>query len=210
MEEELISNDPGVSGLIKEKTGKILFDLVTTIPESLMCPTEAPEKKIQKLIQKSSVKTAILSATLAIPAGSVGILTIIPDLTAIWRIQAQLVADIAATYGQIAVLSREAMVWCLFRHTASQLVRDIAVRTGSRLIMQKVSVSALRALLQKIGIQASSKLLGRALFRAIPALGAIGSGAYAYYDTQEVGKTAVAYFKALSDQSKIQKEKNTD
>jgi hypothetical protein len=210
MEEELISNDPGVSGLIKEKTSKILFDLVTAIPESLVSPTENPEIKIKTLIKKASVKTGVLSATLAIPAGSVGVLTIIPDLTAIWRIQAQLVADIAASYGQIAVLSREAMVWCLFRHTASQLVRDVAVRTGSRIIMQKVSVSALRALLQKIGIQASSKLLGRALFRAIPALGAIGSGAYAYYDTQEVGKIAQAYFKGLADQNKIQKEKTPD
>ena len=30
--------------------------------------------------------------------------------------------------------------------------------------------------------------------------GAIGNGAYAYYDTTEVGKTAAAYFKALADQ----------
>lgn len=69
MEEELISNDPGVSGLIKEKTGKILFDLVTSIPESLMSPTEDPEIKIKKLIKKASIKTGLLSATLAIPAG---------------------------------------------------------------------------------------------------------------------------------------------
>lgn len=202
MEEDLISNDPGVSGLIKEKTGRLLFDLVTSIPDSLMSPSELPEKKIKKLIHKSALKTGILSTTFSMPAGMVGVLTIIPDLMSIWRIQAQLVADIAASYGQIAVLSREAMVWCLFRHTATQLVRDIAVRTGSRIITQKVSVSALRILLQKIGLETSTKMLSRTLFRAIPAIGAIGSGAYSYYDTQEVGKTAEAYFKALSDQNK--------
>lgn len=201
MDEELIVNDSGAYVYFKEKSGKLLFDLVTSIPESLMSPSEATEEKVKKLIQKACTKSAILSATLAMPAGPLGVMTIVPDLMAIWRIQAQLIADIAASYGKIALLSRETMVWCLFRHTASQIVRDVAVRSGSRIITNKISVSALRALLKKIGVQSSSKIAGRALFRVIPALGAIGSGTYAYYDTREVGKTAESYFKALSDNS---------
>ena len=108
-------------------------------------------------------------------------------------------SDIAATYGKFAQLSREAMVWCLFRHSAAQLVRDIAVRTGSRIVVQKVSFAVLEALLKKIGLKVSTKFLGRAALRAIPAIGAIGNGAYSFYDTTEVGKTAAAYFKALAD-----------
>jgi hypothetical protein len=140
-----------------------------------------------------------VSATLSVPAGVTGVLTSIPDIAAIWRIQAQLVSDIAATYGKFAQLSREAMVWCLFRHSAAQLVRDIAVRTGSRIVVQKVSFAVLEALLKKIGLKVSTKFLGRAALRAIPAIGAIGNGAYSFYDTTEVGKTAAAYFKALAD-----------
>ena len=30
-------------------------------------------------------------------------------------------------------------------------------------------------------------------------IGALGNGAYSFYDTTEVGKTAAAYFKALAD-----------
>ena len=56
------------------------------------------------------------------------------------------------------------------------------------------------ALLKKIGLKISTRFLGRATLRAIPILGAIGNGAYSYYDTYEVGKTAAAYFKALADQ----------
>jgi hypothetical protein len=128
-------------------------------------------------------------------------LTSIPDIAAIWRIQAQLVSDIAMTYGKFALLSREAMVWCLFRHSAAQLLRDVAVRTGSRIVVQKLSMAALEALLRKIGLKISTRFVGRAALRAIPILGAIGNGAYSYYDTCEVGKTAAAYFKALADQS---------
>lgn len=203
MDEESIVNGSASRVYFKEKSEKLLFDLITSIPESLMSPTEAAEEKVKKLIQKASTKSAILSATLAIPAGPLGVITIFPDLMAIWRIQAQLIADIAASYGKIALLSRETMVWCLFRHTASQIVRDVVVRSGSRIVTNKISVSAMRALLKRIGVQSSSKIAGRALFRVIPALGALGSGTYAYYDTREVGKTAESYFKALSDNPPI-------
>ena len=73
------------------------------------------------------------------------------------------------------------------------------MRTGSRIVVQKVSFAVLEALLKKIGVKVSTKFLGRAALRAIPAIGAIGNGAYSFYDTTEVGKTAAAYFKALAD-----------
>ena len=66
--------------------------------------------------------------------------------------------------------------------------------------MQKLSATAIKAIHAKIGASISSKLLGKTLLRAIPAIGALGNGAYAFYDTLEVGKTAAAYFRALSDQ----------
>ncbi|MDD5942443.1 EcsC family protein [Fibrobacter sp.] len=184
---------------IKEKLSSLLFELITDIPESLYSPTENSDDKINKLIRQAAVKASMVSATLSVPAGVTGVLTSIPDIAAIWRIQAQLVSDIAATYGKFAQLSREAMVWCLFRHSAAQLVRDIAVRTGSRIVVQKLSLAALEVLLKKIGLKISTKLLGRIALRAIPAIGAIGNGAYSFYDTYEVGKTAAAYFKALAD-----------
>lgn len=186
---------------LKEKAVNIIFDLITEIPDSLHCATNDPEAKVKLLIQQASFKAATVSATLSIPAaGFTGILTAIPDIAAIWRIQAQLVADVAATYGKLAVLTREAMVWCLFRHSAASLLRDLAVRTGSRIVVQKLSSTALKKIIEKIGLKISSSFVSKTILRAIPAIGAIGNGAYAYYDTTEVGKTAAAYFKALADQ----------
>lgn len=185
---------------LKEKAVNIIFDLITDIPDSLHNATNNPEAKVKLLTQQAAFKAAAVSATLSIPAGFTGILTAIPDIAAIWRIQAQLVADVAATYGKLALLSREAMVWCLFRHSAASLLRDLAVRTGSRIVVQKLSSTALKKLVEKIGLKISSSFVSKTILRAIPAIGAIGNGAYAYYDTTEVGKTAAAYFKALADQ----------
>jgi hypothetical protein len=198
---------------ISEKATGLLFEIITDIPGSLYTPIQNPDDKARLLAQRAAWKSATVSTSLSIPAGITGILTAIPDIAAIWKIQAQLVADIAASYGKLALLSREAMIWCLFRHSAAQLLRDIAVRTGSRIIVQKLSATAIKAILAKIGASISSKLLGKTLLRAIPAIGALGNGAYAFYDTLEVGKTAAAYFRALADQEKDEKpcdEQSTD
>ena len=185
---------------LKDKAINIIFDLITNIPESIYVSSMDADSRVKLITQRASFKAATVSTTLSIPAGFTGILTAIPDIAAIWRIQAQLVADIAATYGKIALLTREAMVWCLFRHSAAQLLRDVAVRTGSRVVVQKLSTTALKKVIEKIGLKISSTFLSKSLLRAIPAIGAIGNGAYTYYDTFEVGKTATAYFKALADQ----------
>ena len=187
---------------ISEKASGLLFELITDIPGSLYSPIQKPDEKARLLTQRAAWKSATVSTSLSIPAGFTGILTAIPDIAAIWKIQAQLVADIAASYGKLALLSREAMIWCLFRHSAAQLLRDIAVRTGSRIVVQKLSTAAVKTLLAKVGAKVSSKLLGKTLLRAIPAVGALGNGIYAYMDTCEVGKTAAAYFRALADQEK--------
>lgn len=184
---------------VKEKLSSILFDVITDIPESLYNKNDNPDKRIQKIIRNACIKSAAISTTLSIPAGVTGVLTAIPDIAAIWRLQAQLVSDIAATYGKFALLSREAMIWCLFRHSAAELLRDIAVRTGSRLILQKLSITALQTLLKKIGLSISTKFVGRIAMRAIPAIGAICNGAYTWYDTYEVGRTAATYFKAITE-----------
>ena len=195
---------------LKDKAINIIFDLITNIPESIYVSSMDADSRVKLITQRASFKAATVSTTLSIPAGFTGILTAIPDIAAIWRIQPQLVADIAATYGKIALLTREAMVWCLFRHSAAQLLRDVAVRTGSRVVVQKFSTTALKKVIEKIGLKISSTFLSKSLLRAIPAIGAIGNGAYAYYDTTEVGKTAAAYFKALADQEKTDSEEGAE
>ena len=197
------------SNSIQEMFNSVVFNLITDIPDSLLCPNRDPDTRADILIKQAALKAAAVSTSLSIPAGFTGVLTSIPDIAAVWRIQAQLVSDIACTYGKFAMLSREAMVWCLFRHSAASLLRDVAVRTGSRIVVQKLSLTALQKLLQKIGVKISANFLGRIALRAIPAIGAIGNGAYTYFDTTEVGKTAMAYFKALEGVEKPELVENS-
>ncbi len=105
-----------------------------------------------------------------------------------------MVADIAATYGKTATLSQEQVLYCLFRHTAAQALRDIVVRVGERFLVKRTSLAAIQNIAQKIGVKVTKTALGKGLSRFMPIVGALGVGAYAYYDTTQVAKTAIELF----------------
>jgi len=131
---------------------------------------------------------------MSLPIGPLGWLTILPEMLAVWKIQAQLVADIAAINGKKATLTRESMMYCLFKHSAAQAMRDIAVRVGERMLVKTASIRVLQSVAHKIGIKITQRAIGSAVSRFVPVVGASAVAAYAYYDTTQVGKTAFKFF----------------
>ena len=117
-------------------------------------------------------------------------LTVLPDLFLIWKTQRQMVADIFGVYGRTPELTRVHMLYCLFRHAASQVLRDVVVRTGQRVIAQQVSSGALRTIVNRIGVGITRRVAGTAATRWEPLVGAAAVGAYAYWDTLQVARTA--------------------
>jgi hypothetical protein len=187
-------------GLEKEKARetnsfpKILHQLIEVIPFSSQHSSHEPLAKARKLGSLAAMKAAAFSGALAMPPGPLGLLTIIPDLLGIWRIQAQLAADVAAVYGKTGYLTRESMLYCMFRHGAAHAVRDVVIRSGQRLLIRRITLQATDTVLRKVGIRLSERLATRAVTRWLPIIGAVGVGAYAYYDTGEVAKTAIQTF----------------
>jgi hypothetical protein len=174
---------------------KAILEFVSRIPES-----EVPRVKgdaaeeCRRLASSAAQKAAITAGSLALPPGPLGWLTVLPELVAIWRIQGQLVSDIAAAYGKTPKLGREQMLWCLFRHTAAQAFRDVAIRVGDRLVFRTTATSVLQRLAGRIGVSVSKRAVGKGISRWLPVVGALGVGAYAYYDTGQVAKTAIDLF----------------
>ena len=166
-------------------------NVVSGVPESRERSVEDPDAAARRLARKAARRAAALSGALALPPGFFGLLTVLPDLVAIWRIQAQLVADIAGLYGKDMQLTRSHMLYCLFRHAASQLARDFAVRAGERLVIQQLSGGALRSVLTGVGISVTQRVAGTTASRWLPVVGAAAVAGYAYFDTLQVAKTAV-------------------
>lgn len=179
---------------LRRKAGDAVLDLVLHIPASREQVVERAELRARNLGRKAARQASLTAASLALPPGLLSWLTILPELIAVWKLQAQLVSDIAAIYGKTAVLGREQMLYCLFKHISAQLFRDVLVRVGERFVMQRVSQSFLQSAARTLGVKVTQRVLGNSATRLVPLIGAVGVGAYAYFDTTQVAKTAIELF----------------
>lgn len=168
--------------------------LVVRPPEPAFTASPRPGDAAARAIEAAASKAALAAGTLALPLGPLGWATIAPEMLAVWHIQRQLVADIAALYGRSAELGPTQMMWCLFRHTAAQALRDLSVRVGERVIVRPAAQAVLQRVAGAIGLQLGRKAAGKALSRWVPLVGAAGVGAYAWWDTRQVGRAALQLF----------------
>jgi hypothetical protein len=168
--------------------------LVATAPEPDVTPSPRPRDAAARVIDGAASKAALAAGAMALPIGPLGWATIAPEMLAVWRIQRQLVADVAALYGRSAELGPSQMLWCLFRHTAAQALRDLSVRVGERVLVRPAAQAVLRSVATAVGVQLGQQAAGRMLSRWVPLVGAAGVGAYAYWDTRQVGRAALALF----------------
>ncbi len=181
---------PAVQGPI----ATAIIDFISNVPASGIDGSVDPASEARRLATRAARRAAVTAGSLALPPGPLGWLTLLPELIAIWKIQAQMVSDIAAAYGRHATLGREQMMWCLFRHTAAQAFRDLVVRVGDRLVFRRMSWGTLERVARQVGIKLTQRTLSKGASRWFPVIGALGVGAYAYYDTGQVASTAIAMF----------------
>jgi hypothetical protein len=184
----------GLGKIAAEALATAALDIAGRIPASDQLASSEPLLAAQALTRTAANKAAMTSGSLALAPGPFGLLTVLPDLLVVWRIQSQLVSDIAAVYGQTASLSKEHMLYCLFKHSAAQAVRDLAVRAGDRWLVRMASGALVQNIAKRIGVRLSQKVLGNGAARFFPLIGAVGVGGYAYYDTTKVAASAIALF----------------
>jgi hypothetical protein len=176
------------------KVTQAILDFVSKVPASKVGSSTNPDAEAHRIATAASRRAALTAGSLALPPGPLGWLTILPELTLIWKIQGQMVSDIAAAYGHHASLGREQMLWCLFRHTAAQAFRDLVVQMGDRLVFRRMSHGIAQRVAKQVGIKLTQRTVGEGISRWLPVVGALGVGAYAYYDTGHVASTAIALF----------------
>jgi len=177
-----------------ERIVTALVELLGRVPSSREHLGTHADDRARLVARRAARRAAMAAGGLALPPGPLGWFTVLPELVAVWRMQAQMVADIAGAYGHDATLTREHMVYCLFRHTAAQAVRDLTVRVGERLLTRQVSLATLQRVAAAIGLKLTHRAIGTGLSRWLPVAGAVGVGAYAYVDTVNVARTAIELF----------------
>jgi hypothetical protein len=184
------------SGASSTTVQEAIINLVAHVPASRETQSAHPSARAKAIARHAARQASLTAGSLALPPGVLGWLTLLPELLAVWRLQAQMVSDIAGVYGKERALGREQMLYCLFKQVSAQLFRDIAVRAGERLVFQYASSKAINTIAQKLGVHITQTLLKKSVSRFIPLIGAVGVGVYAYADTLQVAKNAIALFES--------------
>lgn len=173
---------------------RVILDIVGQVPTTREPSSATPKQRAQEIARAASIKAATLSGAMTLPSGPLGLLTVLPDLYSVWRIQAQMVADIAGAYGRSHELSQNQMLYCLFRHAAAQLFRDVVTRIGERFLFQRVSLRMIQSVARRLGVRISQRVIAQSVSRWLPVVGALGMAGYAAWDTHHVALTAIDVF----------------
>lgn len=190
---------PTVSPPAADVLSPALAGIVRKIPSARVRRSARPEEDARRLARKAALKAALAAGSLALPTGPLGWLTLLPEMRSVWKIQVQLVADIAALYGRKSELTQEQVLYCLFRHSALQAFRDLVVRVGDRFLVRRASAQVLQHVVRKLMLRVTQRVVGKGLARWLPVAGAVGVGAYAYHETSRIAETAVELFSAGVD-----------
>ncbi|MBI5722264.1 MAG: EcsC family protein [Burkholderiales bacterium] len=173
-----------------------LLDLARNIPPARVRKSAAAGDDARRLARKAALKAALAAGSLALPTGPLGWLTLLPELRLVWKIQIQLVSDIAALHGKKSGLTQEQVLYCLFRHSALQAFRDLVARVGERFVVRKASAQLIQHLVRRLALRLTQRVVGKGVARWLPVAGAVGVGAYAYHETSRVAETAIELFGA--------------
>lgn len=171
-----------------------ILELVMKVPPSAEAVQEHPAQRAQTIARTAARQASLLAGSLSLPVGVWGWVTVLPEMVGVWKLQAQMVADIAAVYGQHHRLRREHLLYCLFKQLSAQLFRDLAVRMGERVVVRPTTQKMLQLLVQKLGVTLAGAALRKGVSRFVPLLGALSVGAYAYYDTLQVAHNTTTLF----------------
>jgi hypothetical protein len=151
---------------VARSISQTILDFLSEIPASAEVAHASPRERARAIAKEAALTAAMTSGVLALPPSPGGLLTILPDLAAVWRIQAQMVADIAGAYGRVPALSRAQMLYCLFKHSAAQAVRDLVVRVGERGLIERAAA--------RVGVKVAQRALAKSVSRWLPVVGVVG------------------------------------
>lgn len=179
---------------LRQKVGEAILNIVLQVPPSGEHALEDAQARARAIGRNAARNASLMAGSLALPPGFLGWLTILPELVGVWKVQAQMVSDIAAVYGKSAYLGREQMIYCLFKHVSAQLFRDVVIRVGERFVIQGATLAFIQSTARALGVKVTQRVIGKNVFRFLPIVGAVGVGAYAYFDTTQVAKTAMELF----------------
>lgn len=171
-----------------------LLDFAARIPAPRTRHRADALARSRLLARQAALKAALTSGALALPPGALGWFTIAPELVAVWKMQRQLVVDIASLHGRGHEVKREHVLFCLFGHTSAGAFSDVVLRVGERWVVRQTPLAALYAIANKVALRIAQRGASRVVTRWVPVAGAVAIAGFVHADTGKVADAAIALF----------------
>jgi hypothetical protein len=153
-----------------------------------------PGEIIRPLVRKYSLQAAALSSALSVLPGNLGVMSILPEIYFLIRLQSRMVKDIAILLGKESYLSKELLLYCLFKENKINIFNTSIRTTGTRLLIRPISLDNIQTIFYSVIYSKSSKIVPRKNKGLLSLISMLTGGSLSYIDTQMVGTTANAIF----------------
>lgn len=167
---------------------KIISSLLSSSDDG--SPVTYPEEMIHKAAQRAFK----ISTALGLVPGPIGMVTILPEVAALAKLQINLVYRIARYHHKQKTVNRE-IILLIFGNVMGVGVGEmLARRVGTKLIVKSVNASVIRGVAKRIGSQIIDRAAERAVGRWLPMLLAPLFGYFSRSMTKKIGREADRLF----------------
>lgn len=174
------------------KSGHWFFELLTRLapkPEEVVV-TGTPEEMIAEAAQKAFW----ISTSLGAVPGPLGLATILPEISAVTKIQIGLVHKIAKYHHQLETLNHPILLLVFANALGLAVGNQLVRRVGVRLVVRALSAPIIERIARAIGLEIAAKITQRIAGRWVVLIAAPLLGYFSRKMTQKIGREAQRLF----------------
>lgn len=148
----------------------------------------------EKMINEAAQRAFKISTALGLIPGPVAIVTILPEIVALTKLQMNLIRRIARYHRKQEKVTRE-LILLIFGNVVGIAAGEAVIkRVGTRLIIRSVHTTVMRGLAKKIGSRIIDRAAQRAVARWLPMIVAPLFGYFSRTMTEKIGREADRIF----------------
>jgi histone H3/H4 len=149
---------------------------------------------VEEMIDEAARRAFRISTALGFIPGPLGMATILPEVAALTRLQANLIRRIARHHGKEHRVSKELMLLILANATGVTAGEMLLRKAGTTLVLKSMNTRAVRTMARKVGTRMVDMAAKKALGRWIPVITAPFFGYFSQSLTRKIGREAQRLF----------------
>lgn len=176
----------------EEEIGHWFFDLITMFkPDPAQVEvTGTPEE----MTREAARRAFAVSMAAGLAPGFFGMMTILPEIVAVTKIQIRLVHKIARFHNAGASLDRTVLLLIFSEAIGLMMGKSLLRRVGARLVVTTLSTGLARRMASLVGARIVAKAVQKAVARWLPAVTAPVLAAFSKSMTMRIGHHAAKLF----------------